>query len=500
METLPAEPEGLKDLPMLKTAGGLKFAPDDGNHLLETSWLRNIAREARGAQSDELSRATRLFDWTIRNIQLEDWSIRKGTQVAYRPAKIEAKDKKNDVSYLAREVLLFGRGDYVQRAWVFMLLARQENLDVVLLAVPDSDGPHGLRPWLPALVLGGELYLFDTYLGLPIPGPQGRVATLSQVVADPALLRSLDTPPDSYPLARDDLQKVVALVEGSPAYLLRRMQAVETRLAGSKKVVLSANPTAQAEKLKSVSGISEVRLWPHPFEVLLERHSATPEMMQTIRTAVQPFMIRYPTPRARDRRVAPAEEHPLFMGQQQGDQQVVDQAPLEYQWCSLWMGRMMHFKGLYTSEGKVDGASQHYLAVMIKDTDVDKVIDDFVRAARLTEEKLIQGFRANMREVIPLAKQNATYWLGLIAHDRGNHSVSIDYLERAVDRQLDGPWRYGAAYNLARAYEQQSAQAKDPQEAQDRLNDAIKLLTADDSPQALGNRLRAKSLEGNRPK
>jgi hypothetical protein len=212
----------------------MKFQPDDGNHLLETSWLRNIAHTARGAQSDDLSRATRLFDWTVRNIQLEDWSIRQGREVAYRPAKIEAKDKQNDVSYLAREVLLFGRGDYVHRAWIFALLARQENLDVVLLALPDEDGPHGVRPWLPALLHNGELYLFDTYLGLPLRGSNGELATLKQVLAEPALLSALDMPQEPYPVQSEDLNQLVALVEGSPAYLTRRMQAVETRLAVSK--------------------------------------------------------------------------------------------------------------------------------------------------------------------------------------------------------------------------------------------------------------------------
>jgi hypothetical protein len=495
VEQLPSEPP-LKDLPILKTAGRLKFQPDDGNHLLETNWLRNIARMVRGEQSDDLSRAVRLFDWTVRNLQLEDWSIRRGTDVAYRPARIEAKDKKNDVSYLAREVLLFGRGDYVHRAWIFALLGRQENLEVVLLAVPDRDGPHGLRPWLPALLHHGELYLFDTYLGLPLRDADGEIATLKQVQADPSLLRALDTPDEVYPLGDEDLKHVVALVEGSPAYLLRRMQAVESRLAGHKKVVLSARPTAIAEKLSGLKEVAEVRLWPHPYEVLHERNQATPEQMQTIGAAMSPFMLRYPTPRARDRRVALAEEHPLFTGQSQAEEFVADQAPLEIQWCSLWMGRVMHFKGNYASEGKLEGAHQHYLASMIVDTDMERMIQEFERVAGMRDQKTVQDFRANMREVIPRAKQNAIYWLGLIAHDRGIHSASQDFLKRAADRQLDGPWRHGAIYNLARSYEEQAAAAKDPQEAEKLLQEAIRLLQSDkESAQSLGNLIRARTLQ-----
>jgi tetratricopeptide (TPR) repeat protein len=208
-----------------------------------------------------------------------------------------------------------------------------------------------------------------------------------------------------------------------------------------------------------------------------------------------PFMLRFPTPRARDRRVTLQEEHPLFTGMSQGDQQVADQAPLEQHWCSLWMGRMMHFKAIYEPEGKIDSAPQHYLAVMVSDAELETVIDKFVQETRLQDENLIQQFRGNMREILPLTKHNATYWLGLIAQDRGKYAPAVDHLKRAVDRELDGPFRYGAAYNLARVHEEQAAQAKDPQQARKLRQQAIKLLAEDESPQSLGNRLRAKSLE-----
>lgn len=498
VETLPDEPAGLKDLSLLKTVGHLKFLPDDAEHLLETSWLRNIAQTSRGPDADDLSRATRLFDWTVRNIQLEDWSIREGRSVAYRPAKIEnPRDKKHDMGLLARDVLLFGRGDYVQRAWIFMLLARQENLDVVLLAVPDKDGPHGLRPWLPALVHTDGLYLFDTYLGLPIPGPNERPATLEQVLADPALLDALDTPKEQYALARDELPGLVALVESSPAYLTRRMMAVESRLAGDKKVVLFATPALQAEKLKGAAGVSEVRLWAHPFEVLLNYRQATPEQMQTVRAARAPFMIRFPTPRMRGRGAGAAaqEQHPLFRNDDQAGEQPAAQAPLEQNWCSLWTGRMMHFKAIYQSDGAIDGANLQYLTVMVRDEDIEGWIDRFVREEGLRDPAMIQQFRQAMRDFMPLAKQNATYWLGLTSLERGKHSAAVDYFLRAKDPERDGPWRYGATYHLARTYEEQAALSEDPQAAEELLKQAIELLEQDDSAQALGNRLRARQLK-----
>ncbi len=93
------------------------------------------------------------------------------------------------------QILLYGRGTAEQRAWVFALLCRQQGLDVVMLELAGAERPVGSKQpaarqprddfWLPAAGVDGQLYLFDTRLGLPIPGPGGEgVATLDQVQQD----------------------------------------------------------------------------------------------------------------------------------------------------------------------------------------------------------------------------------------------------------------------------------------------------------------------------
>ncbi len=179
--------------------------PDDAWFLQESVWLRDISRAARGDQFEDLDVAQRLFDWTVRNIQLEP----------------DADPSAQPLQRRAFEILLNGRGQARDRAWVFTLLARQQGLDVVLLGF-EAYGDKPARLWLPALLSGDHLYLFDCRLGLPIPGPEGKgVATLAQVVADPELLRRLDLDEaHSYPVTADDLQHVVAFVEGSPRSLI----------------------------------------------------------------------------------------------------------------------------------------------------------------------------------------------------------------------------------------------------------------------------------------
>ena len=58
----------------------------------------------------------------------------------------------------------------LQRARIFILLARQLHIDAVMLGIETRSGRP--RAWLPAVLLGDQLYLFDTQLGLPIPGPE----------------------------------------------------------------------------------------------------------------------------------------------------------------------------------------------------------------------------------------------------------------------------------------------------------------------------------------
>ncbi len=74
-----------------------------------------------------------------------------------------------------------------------MLLCRQQQIDTVMLAFDDPRASPRPRPWLPAVLIEDQLYLFDTELGLPIRVPGGGgIATLAQVRQDSGILRSLD--------------------------------------------------------------------------------------------------------------------------------------------------------------------------------------------------------------------------------------------------------------------------------------------------------------------
>ncbi|NLE36636.1 MAG: hypothetical protein GX621_01270 [Pirellulaceae bacterium] len=399
-------PEPLKELEVVRSLDRLSFLPFDGYALQEAVWLRDVSNWAKGEQLEDLVRAQNLFDWTVCNIQLVPGAGREPDRIPQQPW----------------ETLLWGKGTAVDRAWVLVLLLRQQGIDAVVLALPDPADPSGetLDPWAVGVLEGNELYLFDLALGLPIPGPEGAKfedgrllvspATLSDVVKDPALLRNLDVTDHVYPVDAERLASVVALVEASPAYLEARMKLIESRLAGEQQVTLTTSPSAMIDRLKEVAHLADRRLWIWPYEVLARRDRLTDEQKKELRETMRPFRVGQGTP--------------------------------------LWKGRVLHLKGVF--EG-MHNATHYYQAAR------PSTRDFAMMKRQIAEEPNLETAR-NMREILAArqrAKGHATYWLGLAAlaasrpEDRDSE-IAVDYLSM---RSLLKPWEDGVSYNLGRVAE-----------------------------------------------
>jgi hypothetical protein len=411
-------PKPLADLPQVKDLGGMEFSRFDGYALQEAVWLRDVGLWARGEALHDLERAKSLFDWTVRNIQLEADSPRRIPQFPW-------------------EALLFGRGTAAERAWVFILLARQSGIDAAMLGLETG---KEIRPWCVAVLIEGRVYLFDPLLGLQIPAPDGvtrdqkgqlaiRPATLDQIVADGKLLRQMDANENHlYPVKKSDLKHVAVMLEASPTYLAKRMKLLESRLAGPQKMVLTTSPSSQAERWKTLPNLSAVRLWTWPFETLDRRRRLDPRGVQARLAMMLPF---YAKPGAPLRR-----------------------------------GRVLQLKGKFVGE---DGATNYY------------------QAARPSNEEVSASSAHVFEKLVYLrGKQDATYWLGLIAYQRGNYPSAVHYFaRRTLELAANGPWSDGARYNLARTFEA----AGDPERA------ILQYSSNGDSPGYLGDLLRAKWLK-----
>jgi hypothetical protein len=412
--TLPAP---LADLPLVKSLDRMEFPRFDGYALQEAVWLRDAGSWARGDALDDLDRAGSLFDWTVRNMQLE-------------------RESDGRIPLFPWESLLFGRGTATERAWVFVLLARQLGIDAAVLAVGDKASP---RLWCVAVLIEGKAYLFDPLLGLPIPSPEGvkfdeagqliiQPATLAQVRADEKLLRQLDADAAHvYPIHAADLKYLAVMLEASPTYLSKRMKLLESRLAGSRKMVLSISPTAQAAQWNKVDGLDDARLWPWPFQTIERRAHLDSREVQAQLAAILPF---YGMPSAPLRR-----------------------------------GRVLQLKGKFIGD---EGAIHYY------------------QMARPSNAEVSASSAHPMEKLIYLrGKQDASYWLGLIAYQRAGYRSAIDYFaNRTLLAMPNGPWSDGARYNLARTFEASG----------DKERAILQYASNADSAGYLGDLLRAKWL------
>ncbi len=535
-------PSTLRAIPPVENISKLEFSADDADFLREAVWLRDVSRwvsqrspddslDARiadatssldKAEAERLTAALRLFDWTVRNVQLDELLPYPKDTVAGPTAAPGANPQQANVpaplrgvpgpgyTLLPWQVLMYGHGDAWQRSRLFILLCRQLEIDAVMLAFDDTGDPARPRPWLPAVLLHGKLYLFDPTLGLPIPGPGGKgIATLSDVVADDGLLRELDADPHRYPVDSIDPAKVVALIDASPSYLSQRMRLVESRLTGQHKMELTVSPTKLAEKVRTAAGIQVARLWTVPYEAMMYQYALSQMIQQNrdIREAFFKehviFISPHPVVRARwqhFRGVLDTAVTRQRSGQQDQDASKPGAKP-------FYVDALLSDETLADIEASETIAAEYGLAREASQTDSawDQVLRDAKipqdKLARIVRSQVIQGqlnlhrgptqdmqsWRETLRSTRVLfatMKQHATYWLGLAHYDSGNYDVAATFFRRTLDAP-DSPWHPGARYNLARANEALGA-----------VDDALQLYLADDSsPQSQGNHLRARSLK-----
>lgn len=464
----------------------LSFEPPDLGYLQQSQWLRDVAERTRrqpspphlqpwlkeigksdGPQAaEQLAAAERLFDWTIRNIQLDELppppkAPRAG---AGGDAAANTPPLRGEVGpgygHTPLQVLLYGHGDAWERSRMFLLLARQVGIDGGILAIADPQSAGNRVPWCCALMIGDDLYLFDAELGLPLPLAEGEgIATLQQVIDNPELLRRLDIEDGpAYRVDRDDLKRLVALIDADPLALAHRMQALEAGLPQSRYMALSVRPSELQKRFRQHKQIGQISLWRVPFQAQLYQIGLQRRLAQDPAAASQW-----------------SREHGMFGGQH-----------------PLLRARDLHLQGMYEDQDVKQGARTLYLSVRPS----EKAIDRLGTSTRMREQIGLNAAlpddpaqRSEMLEnLIGMArrsKQHATYWLGLSYYEDGNYEAAKEWLdERTLEAKPTSPWNAGARYNLARAHEQLGE-----------VEQAIELYRADDSPQRHGNLLRARRLE-----
>jgi tetratricopeptide (TPR) repeat protein len=332
------------------------------------------------------------------------------------------------------------------------------RIDVVMLGIDRKTGRA--EEWLPAVLLDKQLYLFDTELGLPIPGPGGRgIATLAQAIADPQLLESLDIGDKyRYRVRPADLDKVVVLLDASAEYLAQRMRLVEQNLSAADQLVLSVSTSDLKQELEGCQGVTDVRLWAVPLEADMYQRARMMMMAANREMQWQEFL-----------------DHGVFQ-----------------ELSTVARGRRQHLLGNFEKQGDNLGATSYYLAARMSDAQIAEMETNRGLQKALGLEKTLgmperewQQRLQQLRRLQVESKAHASYWLGLTHLENKDYEVAANWFKvRTLDNDPEGQWTAGARYNLARCYE-----------ALGRTEEARQLYLIDESPQRHGCLLRARQLE-----
>ncbi len=278
----------------------------DGRHLEDCMLYNEIANRIAG-EGDDLSRARRVFDWMVRQVQLVPAQSLAPTGMA------QAQARPYDV--LLRGMATESEGYWTERGWLFMVLCRQLGIDVGLvtytprqpsrlLAVQPAQPAEAPQPtaWICAALINDKAYLFDQRLGLAIPDAKGDgVATLEDAMTDPQILDRLNLPCHGrdYGTTRADLlaspDKIGILLDSSRGYVSPKMRLLQSRLTGKNRTILYRDPIDQREHFAKVLGprLGSVKLWLLPLSVETFLFS-NPQFVQATQVSIRLFDGRLP--------------------------------------------------------------------------------------------------------------------------------------------------------------------------------------------------------------
>ncbi len=425
-------------------------------------WLDEKENELSDEEARQLRTATRLFDWTIRNVAYEP--IQPTDRAPNAPPLSEglvfrgAGYRQTDYQTVWR-----GTGDALQRAGVFLQLCRQAGVPAFLLARQSSDTGI-LSPWAIGTLIGDDIYLFEPELGTYIPGPDlVGIATLAEARKDASVLRRLNIPGFfDYPLTKGDIQQSVALFNVLPEAISPRMKHLQSGLTGERRMTLYVDIDSLASRVDKVPGIAGARIWNIPYlaEVYQRDLEAAMKRDPLLAFWVNSQWTIMDAPHSTAERLSLARWRHLH-GEFDGDEQQDRQG-----------ARVLYLQ---------QRAPEFEIADLPINVDLQKAYG-VRRDARLAPEVYEQQIRFTQQQM-RLGKRTATYWISLIHYDDGRYDTASSWLTKRVlnEDHVSKRWESAARYNLARTLEQLG-----------KTDEAIEIYKTEGEANEHGNRMRAK--------
>ncbi|MBT4867251.1 MAG: hypothetical protein HON53_19275 [Planctomycetaceae bacterium] len=412
-----------------------RFVSGDAEHIRNCQLHNAMAQQDLGTQESELERVVELFHFCVRNIALHNKDDERLPLTPY-------------------EILLFGRGDPRDIAWVYADVLRQLQIDTVIIrptmtavdsdleddAAKDSVAEDGDEKasdekasdaddlWLIGVLLNEQVYLFDPRLGTPIPaatdtGKTATVlqpATLSDVQKNDDLLRRLDLGDgQTFPFTAGMLQNVTVEVVGTRSLWTPSMQRLDTSLTGDRSSLVfdGLQDDASAPGLMTrvadfggeTWGKDDVGIWPYPeqqTEAARQRGEGQRKRLSFLKSPLAaPVFVQFDTATQQFRTINfdPSDPENLKADKTKNRKHV-----------TYISTRISHLLGDYGT------AIRNYQKMRIR----------LLKASRQPQPE-------EVRNINDRAVDDAAYWIGLCQLDRGNFSAATstfrDYLRRYKD-------------------------------------------------------------------
>lgn len=224
--------------------GAQVFTAHDAGYLSDCFYLRDAARALGAAGLPPEKQADLAFAWVCRQVYLFPW-LRLLPEGAYEPTALPP------VAVLRR-----GYGSGLERAYVFLALAQQLDLDVCLIGGPDAGaveargGPVITYPdtgaraprgpfWAVGARVGTDVRLYDPWRGTALP------VTLNQLRANPDAAKAwFEDKANASGATLDDAKRATAYLAVPVNALAPRMAVFETHLKGELGVKVAVDAKA----------------------------------------------------------------------------------------------------------------------------------------------------------------------------------------------------------------------------------------------------------------
>ena len=451
-------------------------------------------------QVNQLALTWQLFDWTVRNLQLEELA---SSPTADEVLLFALNQSDFDIpaamgvpgpGYTRHpdQTMKVGRGDSWERGRVFLAMMRSLNLPAAWVAyrplLPEDAQPI---PRLLVVAIGNEGYLFDPALGLPVPSiEKGGIATIQEVSKNAKVLTELDVADFElsgrnrsaieYPIREWSADELTLVLDASPTSISKRMKLMEQSLTGTQRMRVFENATEKAEKLKQVTGIEKVILWDVPVFVDHYRKAFDQAVrFQNPRVAQLYFAEQiYDMP-------CPIKTILKFRNEQEAFEQ------MQYEFIRLRTARHRAIIGMFDAATRNDpeGAKQLLLTMRMSDEEIEALeTDDRIRAAFGVEQAGPDSQEESTENIIKQTLKSvralAALWLGIAHFEVGDPGSAMKWFNQVETFDVDETWVNLALYSRARA-----------NEATLKYEDAIRSLQASRSPQAAGDAIRARYLQ-----